>query len=45
MRSAPPPAELVWIADADHFFVGKLEEMQAAVRKWVATHFLPARAR
>ena len=44
VRSAPPPAELVWIADADHSFAGKLEEMQAAVRTWVASHFLPARA-
>ncbi len=44
VKSAPPPAELVWIADADHFFVGKLPEMQAAVRDWVATHFSPGRA-
>ena len=41
VRSAPPPAELVWIADADHFFVGKLDGMQAAIRKWVEAHFLP----
>jgi uncharacterized protein len=43
VRSAPPPAELVWIADADHFFVGKLDEMQAAIRRWVDLHFLAAR--
>ena len=43
VKSAPPPAELVWIADADHFFAGKLEEMQAAIRSWIATRFLSAR--
>jgi uncharacterized protein len=36
---APAPAELVWITDADHFFVGKLDTMQAAIRKWVDAHF------
>lgn len=45
VRSAPPPAELVWIADADHFFVGKLDGMQAAIRAWVGAHFLPSPAR
>ena len=44
VRSARPPAELVWIADADHFFAGKLPGMQAAVRDWVARHFSPERA-
>ncbi len=43
VRSAPPPAELVWIADADHFFVGKLDAMQGAIRKWVEAHFLTPR--
>ncbi len=43
VSSAPPPAELVWIADADHFFVGKLDEMQAAIRRWVDVRFLAAR--
>jgi predicted alpha/beta-hydrolase family hydrolase len=43
VRSAPPPAELVWIADADHFFVGKLDGMQGAIRKWVDAHFLASR--
>jgi uncharacterized protein len=44
VRAALPPSELVWIADADHFFVGKLSEMQAAIQSWVGKHFLPARA-
>jgi uncharacterized protein len=39
VKSAQPPAELVWIADADHFFVGKLNEMQAAISTWAITHF------
>src|SRR5271154_2456067 len=41
--TAPPPAELVWIADADHFFAGKLDEMQAAIRAWIAARFSPVR--
>ncbi len=45
VKLAPPPTELVWIADADHFFAGKLEEMQAAIRAWMGTHFSPARAK
>jgi uncharacterized protein len=43
VRSAPPPAELVWIADADHFFVGKLDAMQAAIRRWIDARFLAPR--
>jgi len=43
VQTAPPPAELVWIADADHFFAGKLDEMQAAIRAWIAARFSPVR--
>jgi alpha/beta superfamily hydrolase len=43
VRSAPAPAELVWIAEADHFFVGKLDAMQDAIRKWVDSHFMSSR--
>ncbi len=35
----PPPRELVWIDGADHFFVGKLDAMQMAIRTWAATQF------
>src|SRR5271170_6808185 len=42
-HTAQQPAELVWIPDADHFFAGKLDQVQAAIRNWVQTHFLPAR--
>ena len=38
-KSAPPPAELVWIPEADHFFVGKLDQMQSALRAWVSAQF------
>jgi len=37
---AAPPSEMVWINDADHFFAGKLVEVQQAIRRWVQTRFL-----
>ena len=40
VAGAAPPAELVLIEDADHFFVGKLEPMQLALRAWIGTHFM-----
>jgi hypothetical protein len=39
-QSARKPAELIWVADADHFFAGKLDQVQAAIRSWVQAHFL-----
>jgi len=45
VRSAAPPAELVWIPDADHFFVGKLDQMQSALQEWVSAKFPSARAK
>ncbi len=45
VQSAPQPAALVWIADADHFFAGKLDQMQSAVRSWVVAQFPPTRAK
>ncbi len=41
VATAPPPATMVWVSDADHFFAGKLDEMQTALRGWIAEHFLP----
>ena len=41
VASAAPPAKLVMIEGADHFFAGKLEQMQLALRAWVEEHFLP----
>jgi hypothetical protein len=39
VAAAQPPAELVWIEDADHFFAGKLDKVQDAIRSWVQTRF------
>jgi alpha/beta superfamily hydrolase len=37
-----PPAELVMVPQANHFFSGKLEFMQEALSSWIETHFCPA---
>jgi alpha/beta superfamily hydrolase len=44
--SAPMPREIVWVAEADHFFAGtpqspasKLDVMSGAIRSWVAAEF------
>lgn len=39
VASAAPPAEMVWIEAADHFFAGKLVEVQQAIRRWFQTRF------
>ena len=39
VASAAPPAKLVWVEDADHFFAGKLEPMQLALRAWIEDQF------
>jgi len=36
---AAPPKRLVLIDGAEHFFVGKLDKMQAAIREWVEASF------
>jgi uncharacterized protein len=36
---AAPSTEMVWIENADHFFTGKLEEVQAAIRNWYRAWF------
>jgi alpha/beta superfamily hydrolase len=40
VAAAAPPAELVFVEGADHFFAGKLEPMQQALNAWLETHFL-----
>lgn len=40
VAAAAPPAEMVWVEDADHFFVGKLDQVQSVIRNWVENHFL-----
>ena len=44
LASAAEPKQLEWIADADHFFVGKLAQMQEALRGWLLQHALPTAA-
>jgi alpha/beta superfamily hydrolase len=39
VAAAAPPAELVFVEGADHFFLGKLDLMQAALRAWIEHHF------
>jgi hypothetical protein len=39
VAAAHPPAEMVWIENADHFFAGKLEQVQAAIHNWYQARF------
>jgi hypothetical protein len=39
VASAAQPATLVILPDADHFFAGKLDQMQHALREWLVSHF------
>lgn len=41
VASAAQPAALVIVPDADHFFAGKLDEMQHALREWLTSRFFP----
>jgi alpha/beta superfamily hydrolase len=36
VAAAAPPARLVMVPGADHFFVGKLDQMQQALNVWIA---------
>jgi hypothetical protein len=39
VASAAQPATLVIVPDADHFFAGKLDQMQHALREWLVSSF------
>jgi alpha/beta superfamily hydrolase len=39
VASAAQPATLVIVPEADHFFAGKLDQMQHALREWFVFHF------
>ncbi|MDQ1693136.1 MAG: uncharacterized protein QOH85_671 [Acidobacteriaceae bacterium] len=41
VASAAQPATLVLISGADHFFAGKLDQMQHAMHAWLVSHFFP----
>ncbi|MBB6146499.1 hypothetical protein HNQ77_004478 [Silvibacterium bohemicum] len=44
VENATPPHELVLVEGADHFFVGKLDEVQRAITGWCNTNFLSVAA-
>ena len=39
VAAAHSPAEMVWVEGADHFFTGKLDQVQAAIRNWIEARF------
>jgi alpha/beta superfamily hydrolase len=46
LRNAPPPVDMEWVPDADHFFMGpeekplpRLDQMRALIERWVETNF------
>jgi uncharacterized protein len=41
VAGAAKPAALVIVPGADHFFVGKLDQMQKALSTWLEANFLP----
>jgi uncharacterized protein len=45
VAQAMPPAELVMVPGANHFFSGKLEFMQEALSSWIEAHFSPVVSR
>ena len=40
VAGAAPPATLVMVPGADHFFTGKLDQVQQALSTWLEQHFL-----
>ena len=44
VASAAQPATLVIVPEADHFFAGKLDQMQQALYEWFVSHFFPGAA-
>jgi uncharacterized protein len=43
--AAASPKEIVWVEGADHFFAGKLDQVQSAIRNWCDAHFALAAVR
>jgi hypothetical protein len=44
VAEALPPAKLVMVPDADHYFAGKLDQMQHALSVWTEANFCPVPA-
>ncbi len=40
VAQALPPAKLILVQQADHFFAGKLDQVQHALNQWIETQFL-----
>jgi alpha/beta superfamily hydrolase len=34
-----PPSQTIWVEGADHFFLGKLDQVQTAIRDWLVANF------
>ena len=45
MEAVPEPKRLVFVEEADHFFAGKLEEVDAALRSWLVERHPELRGR
>ncbi len=43
LATLPEPKQVSWIEGADHFFAGRLPEMQAVLSEWVGRNFLEPR--
>lgn len=39
IATASKPKQLIWVADTDHFFAGKLEDVRIGIRAWMRSHF------
>jgi uncharacterized protein len=39
VATAAPPVQLVFVPGADHFFAGRLQQMQLAIRNWLESEF------
>jgi alpha/beta superfamily hydrolase len=35
-------AKLIWVAEADHFFAGKLDQVRDGIQVWMRENFLPS---
>ncbi len=41
LAPVPEPKQIAWVTEADHFFAGKLDRMQATLESWLLTHCFP----
>jgi alpha/beta superfamily hydrolase len=42
LAASSPHSTVVWVQEADHFFIGKLDQVRSAIGSWVEANFLPA---